>query len=338
MTKESNREENIDIQEVIVIGAGASGMFAAINIARSGKKVTIIEANDKPGKKILQTGNGRCNLTNMYFDNSMYNCNDNSFVKNAFLKFSVTDTIEEFEKMGVLLKKPIIKARSLEDARYTGIYPNSNQAATVREALVSNCYINGVKIINNMVVTKIEKVNDIFKIYLDNSENKMLMMAKRLLISVGTKAGVKEDFTDGIVESVADMGHRINKFLPGLCSIYADKIGKVFLKKVNGVRAEAKVHLYINDDYIKSAKGELQLCDYGLSGIVIFQLSALVSKGISNGENVKVNIDFLPEYEEGELVKILLCQDNYNKKSLLDLISGVLNKKLANELDRKSVV
>ena len=319
-------------EEIVIIGAGASGMFAALNIARRGKKVLLIEALERPGKKILQTGNGRCNLTNLYYNDEMYNCDSVDFVNGIINQLPVEKTTDFFESMGIILKKNLIKDINYDMARYTGVYPNSGQAATVADTLISYCGIYGVKLLNNTVAYRIEKVNDIFNIYVRRENKEDIISSKKLLISVGTKAGVKDSYTGDIEKSVMKLGHKINKFLPALCSLYADKSKKSFFKKVNGVRSEAVSTLYIDDNEVTKAKGEVQLCDYGLSGIVIFQLSSRASKALDNNKKVKAVMDFMPDYSADELAERIYSQYNYDKKSLLDLISGVINKKLANEL------
>lgn len=319
-------------EDIVVIGAGASGMFAAINIAKSGKKVLLIEALDRPGKKILQTGNGRCNLTNLYYNKKMYNCDNKDFVDGIIKQFPVEKTVEEFEKMGIICKKNVINTVEKDMARYTGVYPNSGQASTVGDTLISYCGINGIRILSNTIVTKIKKENDVFQIYVKNKDDESIITSLKLLISVGTKAGIKESHTYGIEKSVVDMGHKLNKFLPALCSLYSDKTKKSFFKKVNGVRSEVSATLYVDNEVINTSKGEIQLCDYGLSGIVIFQLSSLASKALYLGKTVEINVDFLPDFSGKELVNVIYRQQNYEKKSLLDIVSGVLNKKLANEL------
>lgn len=138
------------MEQTIIIGAGAAGLTAAIFAARKGAKVTILEHTDKAGKKILSTGNGKCNITNRYQDAACYRGTHSDFAMEVLKQFGVQDTLDFMESLGILCK---------EKNGY--IYPRSEQAATVREALLMECKHLGVVIQYSVDITKIERNSDV---------------------------------------------------------------------------------------------------------------------------------------------------------------------------------
>lgn len=316
-------------KDIYILGGGASGMFAAINAALSAKEnnikinISIIEANDKPGKKILATGNGRCNITNIDMSEDKYHCKDVRFINKVLKKYSCAETMNTFNKLGLLLT---------EKNGY--IYPASMQSSSVTDVLISYCNLLNVKVLNNMIVKEItyDRFSKMFHIsaYSNSDSNEIhTYIGDKVLISCGTKAGIKTDYSDNIIKSVIRLGHSIDRYLPALCSIYADKAYKEFFKNANGVRSEVSASLSVNKEVLESYSGELQITDYGLSGIVIFQLSSKISRALSEKSSTEVIIDFLPLYNLHELYDIVSKQLYFDKKSLLDILSGLLNKKLA---------
>lgn len=308
---------------VIIIGGGASGLFAAIMAADRGCKVTILDANEKAGKKLLVTGNGRCNLSNTESLADKYYCNDSEFLQSVFKRFSNEDTKKIFNSLGVAIKD-----------RNGYLYPNSMQAATVVSALISACLILGVQIINHCTVSNVEVQKDgSFKIY---SAQGKIYFADKVLMAFGSRAGLKEDSPSYMTASLNRLGHSIIPPAPALCSVYIkqDKFYQSFFKHAAGVRSEINADLIINGKPVMKFCGELQITDYGLSGIVIFQLSRLISRELLRDKQSKlyIMIDFLPEYSVDEVFAMLKNQQYYSKKSLLDLCMGLLNQKLALEL------
>lgn len=308
-------------REVIIIGGGASGLFAAIMAADRGCRVTILDANEKAGKKILVTGNGRCNLSNMEKLNDKYYCNDQQFIDLIFDRFSNMDVKTAFNRLGVALK---------DKKGY--IYPNSMQASTISSALISACQIQGVRIINNCTVTRVEvQKNGRFKI---NTLDNQTYSADRVLMAFGSRAGLKTDIPSYLLNSLKVLGHTIITPTPALCSVFVkmqDESYRCFFKNAGGVRSEIKATLNIDGKPVKEYSGELQITEYGLSGIVIFQLSRMISRTLLQNKQseIYIIIDFLPEYTTDEVLFMLKSQQYYDKKSLLDLYSGLINQKLA---------
>lgn len=319
-------------KNIYILGGGASGMFAAINAALLAKEnninvnIAIMEANGRPGKKILSTGNGRCNITNINISVDNYHCKNVSFISNILEKYSNTDVINTFEQLGLLLSD-----------RNGYVYPCSMQAASVTDTLVSCCNLLCVNFITDTVVSDISYDNTskkfkISAVSVSNPDSIHNYTGDKVLISCGTKAGIRTDYSGNIIKSVIRLGHSINEYLPALCSVYTDKVYKEFFKNTNGVRSEVNASLSVDNKISDIYSGELQITDYGLSGIVIFQLSSSISKALKEMSVPEVIIDFLPLHSLNELYNIISRQLFYEKKSLLDILSGILNKKLASGL------
>ena len=307
--------------KVIIIGGGASGMVAAIQAKKNGNDVTIFEANKKPGRKILVTGNGHCNLTNKDIKPDMFYSDDMTFIKELLKRFSYKDTLSFFNSIGLLTRE-----------KKNLIYPMSNQARSVVEALESQCHILGVKFIHKHVKS-IEKIQKhMFSIKTDDG---MMHSCDKLIIACGSAAGNKEYSNEGIIDYIKKTGHDYKTMVPALCGLCCDE--KSFFSKVKGIRSDVKVSVLINDEEIKiphnDTEGELQLTEYGLSGIVIFQISSIVSRALRNNNKVTVFVDFLPDFEDVVVIaNLLLSQDYAAKKNLMDINRGILNEDLAKEL------
>lgn len=299
------------MKDVVIIGGGASGLAAAISAARLGATVTILEKNSKCGKKLLITGNGRCNFWNEDQDIVHYH----SYNKDLLAEFLDNDdfVLKFFDSLGIVYNN-----------KGGGYYPFSNQALTVQNILVTECQRLGVEIIYNFDVFKVEK-KDCFFI---NDKIK----AKKVIVASGSKAASKTG-SDGFGYDIAlGFGHKITKVLPSLVQLKGDED---FFKKWSGIRVLSEVKLYENGKFIKKEFGELQLTDYGLSGICIFNLSGIVSSGLDKNFKEVVGINFMPWTNDalGELKK--LNKKSYHK-NISELLEGFLNYKLVDILLKKA--
>ena len=299
------------MKDVVIIGGGASGLAAAISAARLGATVTILEKNNKCGKKLLITGNGRCNFWNEDQDIVHYH----SYNKDLLAEFLDNDNfvLKFFDSLGIVYNN--------KGGCY---YPFSNQALTVQNILVTECQRLGVEIIYNFDVFKVEK-KDCFFI---NDKIK----AKKVIVASGSKAASKTG-SDGFGYDIAlGFGHKITKVLPSLVQLKGDED---FFKKWSGIRVLSEVKLYENGKFIKKEFGELQLTDYGLSGICIFNLSGIVSSGLDKNFKEVVGINFMPWTNDalGELKK--LNKESYHK-NISELLEGFLNYKLVDIILKKA--
>ncbi len=300
---------------VVIVGAGASGLAAAISAARGNNRVILLERNSVCGKKILMTGNGRCNYYNDDINISHYHSNDLSKLNNIITKDNLSKVLSFFDSIGIIPK--------IKDGYY---YPNTNQAITFRNSLLTEALSFGVDICYDTYVKDIEKDNNTFRLITNNNK----YICDKVIISTGGKS-YPITGSDGNGYSLLEkLGHSKTDILPSLVQLKGN--GK-FLKKWSGIRVLSKVSLYEDDKFIKDELGEIQLTDYGISGICVMQLSSIVTRGINTNKSEKILINFLPDYDEVSFSKYLEIRNNKLKnRSIYQLLEGIVNYKLLNVL------
>ncbi len=297
--------------KIAVIGAGASGLTAAISAAKSGARVTLFEKNHRVGKKILMTGNGKCNLSNKSLSEECYYSEDRAFISSAFEKFGFMDTIMFFNGLGLLLTE-----------KNGGIYPHSEQAASVLDALRFEAESLGIEIICDSNVENVEKNGTGFSVR--TVEDKLDF--ERVIIATGGKAAPKTG-SDGSGYAIAkSFGHSILKTYPALTGIRCEGD---FWNISSGVRCAAALLVEQDESGYGSSYGELQFTDYGISGIPAFQISRIVAGLLDEKKQVSIDIDLFPEVDEMTLfnefsARIMLLQD----RNIHQILSGFINKKL----------
>lgn len=309
--------------DVIIIGAGASGLMAAAAAASKGARVALLEHKDDIGKKILATGNGRCNFTNTDMSVNKFH-GSKALIKNGLSQFNYSDTICFFKELGI---------PAYDNAGY--IYPNSRQAASVVAAFRMELMRLHVDVKTGINITDIKPADDRtgYCIQTDKGSFK----SKRLIIACGLTASPKLGSDGSLFRQIEALGHHIQKPLPALCGFSCDGLN---FKKITGVRCDATVASVIDGQMTEQNTGELQLADYGISGIPVFQISSLMSRALDKGQRVKVIIDFLPAFSDDELNgyikdRSITMTDN---RSLNEMLNGLLNNKLLLELIHKSGV
>ena len=304
------------MKEVVIVGGGASGLTAAITAARNGKDVTLIERNNKCGKKILITGNGRCNFWNTDENLSHFHSSNSNLLKEFITDERKNSILKFFDSLGLAYKT--------KNGYY---YPFSNQAFTIENALLSECKKLNIKIINDITVEKIIK-KDCFIINPDKEK----ITAKNIIIATGSKAAPKTG-SDGLGYEISkSLGHNIITPLPSLVQLKADE---PYFKNWSGIRTDVKVNLLINHKYIKSETGEVQLTNYGLSGICIFNLSCETAKALNQNKNVIISINFIPFASNPKIFLQTLNKNSYHK-TISELLEGILHYKLVDIILKKT--
>ena len=314
-----------------IIGGGAAGMACAITAARAGAEVTIIEAGERMGQKILSTGNGKCNLGNMELNASQYH-GSCAFLSDAFSKFGTKDTIAFFESLGLYVK---------EKNGY--LYPQSEQASAVSDALRYEIAALGIKVITGFRATQVRKTGN--EATADGigsgsfivSDGKRELMLDRMILTCGGKAMPKTG-SDGSGWDIAQrLGHTIVPVVPALTNL---KCKEQFFKAISGVRTDARVTLLgksslsyggagLDDKALASERGELQLTDQGISGIPVFQLSREAAYLLRKQKEVGVLIDFLPMFSDAELVEMAKKRMSLrNGRTVEEFFTGILPKKI----------
>lgn len=304
-------------RRVAVIGGGASGIVAAIMAARGGAFVTLIEHKDRIGKKILSTGNGRCNFTNEYMKPDCFRGEDTTIVTKVLGQFGTSETLRFFAELG-------IAAKSKMGGYY---YPKSEQAAAVADVLSMELKRLGVTILLDTHVTEIKKNKDFFIKTTTKNLN-----ADAVILAAGGKASAVLG-SDGSGYALAkSFGHTIAPVVPALVQLH----GKgTFFKQVSGVRVDAKVTLYVDGREMASDMGELQLTNYGISGIPVFQISRFAAMALYEKKIPKAVIDFMPEMSVEELSAFFLeRQAQSPAKTAEEFLIGIFNKKLISILIR----
>lgn len=300
--------------KVAIIGGGASGLTASIYASKN-HNVTIFERNNVCGKKITITGNGKCNYWNEDQDFEHYHSQTPSILS-SFLKSSImNETQDFFRELGIVPK--------IKNGYY---YPNSMQATSIRNTLEKKAMENGVHIIKDMLIEKIVKKENKFIL---NPEKEHLQFDK-IILACGSIVAPKTG-SDGIgYQLAASFGHTIIKPNPTLVQLVCDA---PFLNSWSGVRAEVSISLIINDTEIRREKGEIQLTDYGVSGICIFNLSRDVKKSLEENKRIFLKIDFFPLFQKYSLDDLLKWFDERSEVlkgySLDEMLEGILPYKLA---------
>lgn len=299
------------MRHVTVIGGGAAGMMAAITSAREGARVTILEHKERIGKKILSTGNGRCNFTNTYQTPACYRSDNRDFAWNIIQKFNVEKTISFFKELGIYPKD-----------RNGYLYPYSDQAAAILEVLQIEVAKLDICVMTEINVLDIQPVKKGIRITTD----KKTITADSVILACGSKAAPVTG-SDGSGYQLAKLfGHRIVPVLPALVQL---RCAEKFYKSISGVRVQGTVEIYADDIFLASDTGEIQLTNYGISGIPVFQVSRYAAKALYQKQSVTAVLNFMPDMNKDEFLlflkeRITLCP----YKTLDEFFTGVFPKKL----------
>ena len=302
--------------DCLIVGGGASGIIAALVAKDLGKDVAIIEGTDRIGKKILTTGNGRCNISNVNIVSpfSNYNSENNSFFNYCLENFSVENTKNLFLTLGL----PIIE---LEKGK---LYPESLQASSVVDILKLSLEEKNIPVYTNCKVKTIHRKKG-FILSTDNEEF-TLFTGKKLALACGGKSAIKTGSDGSGFNLAKNLGHSIVTPLPAIVQL---KLNYPHLKALSGIKFNGKASVLINNKIIREDEGEILFTDYGISGPPILQLSAIASKGIYRHNNVEIKIDMMPEKSKEEVENFVYGHlAMFSHRSIFIFLIGVINKKL----------
>ena len=274
--------------KLIIVGGGASGLVAAVAAARASKKgsdILLLESGAKPGRKILSTGNGHCNMTNEKALPMAYHSDNAMILDDLLARFSYRDVLDFFNELGI----PSVS----RDGYY---YPKNKEASSIRDALVSEVQRLGVRIFPNTKIVKAEKNADCF--VLTDTEGREYR-GDRVILAAGGMAFPKSG-SDGSGYNLAmDLGHSIVQPLPGLVALTAEEN---WVKNFAGVRLDGTVTLQVDGIRRRSQQGEIQLTDYGISGIPIFQLSGDAVDALSQNKKTAILLNFWDNKTETDIL------------------------------------
>lgn len=290
---------------IAVIGAGASGMAAALAAAEGGGEVVLLERQARVGRKLLATGNGRCNLSNLRAGERGYHGADPCFVRPALNRFPPEETLNWFRKMGLYTV-----------AEPSGrVYPYSDQANSVVDILRFGLEREHVQVKLGFEAERVRRTS--YGFLIESREERL--SCQRLIVACGGLAGSKLGGGLGGYRILKSLGHSCGKLRPSLVQLKSDWKGCVGLK---GVRANCRAQILRDGAVFAQSSGEIQFTEYGLSGPVIFEISRDACQGKGQWQ---CRLDFLPDMKETELEALLSCRSGIPASELL---TGILHNRL----------
>lgn len=331
------------MRRVGIIGGGAAGIVAAIAAARNDRQaeVFILEQNERIGRKILATGNGRCNLTNRQAVSSCvescYRGEDIGFAKSVLAQFGYEDTLRFFSSLGLVVRM-----------RGDYAYPRSEQASAVLEVLELELKRLGVKIYCRVKVESVVKEQTRFCIrvterFQDGKQGALIPEARghgqrnekmtkhtfradRVILACGGMAAPVFGSDGNGFRLAKSLGHSVASVVPSLVQL---RVKNHPFGKASGVRTEAAVTALVDGEAVFSDRGEVQITAYGISGIPVFQISRFLAMGLLEKKHSEVLLDFLPEYSKEEVFGLLVKLAG-NRKNLTaeEWLAGIFNRKL----------
>lgn len=298
--------------KVLVVGGGAAGMMAAISATNQGAEVVILERNNRVGKKILATGNGRCNYTNINLSISNYHGNNPKFAYSCISKFGVDKTLDFFEQLGI--------TPAVEDNGK--VFPLSFQSSSVLDVLRFELEDLGIEVLTDGFVTNIKK-EDKFQLTLMNGRK---IYGDRVILATGGNAAPNTG-SDGNGYTLAkNMGHSIVDVFPGLVQLKLE--GNIF-KQVDGVKFVGTAGLYRKNQLIKEDRGDILFTNYGISGPPILQLSRTALEYLNNSKDIELKVSIIDTKTEEELYDYLIYRFGFMAKKTIERgLIGLINKRL----------
>jgi len=292
--------------KVAIIGAGASGLVASIFSARNGNEVYVFEKNNDAGKKLLLTGNGRCNFSNVDHNLNHYHSSNGDLIKEIINDNNIEKVMDFFKNIGVVSKN-----------KNGYLYPFSEKSSSIKSALVNEAKSVGVNFLFNSEVNEIKTTGDGFLINNGFFDKVVVATGSYSLPKTGS-----DGFGYGIAES---FNHTINEVNPSLVQLVSNIS---ILNDWAGKRCEVNVIHCENEKLVKEEKGEIQLTNYGLSGICIFNLSRDIRIGLNKCLEEGVIINFVP-WLEGNIMDFLTKRNNDLKtRNITELCDGFMDYSL----------
>lgn len=300
-------------RHVLVIGGGAAGLMAAISARRLGAKVTILERNPRIGKKILATGNGRCNFTNIYAKADNYSGKDPGFSNYALSNFTAEDTIRFFEKLGIQHK--------IEDEGKA--FPMSDQASSFLDVFLYELNVLGIDTLCNSYIKKINKKGEDFILELDSGK---VFVGDRVVIATGGKAMPSSGSDGNGYDLAKGLGHTITPIFPALVQIMLEG---PFFKRISGVKFVGTAKAIHNGKVVAEDRGDILFANYGISGPPILQISRKVGEMLETDEGVYLEISIIDRMSTDELKALLKKRFALGPNRPIDFsFVGLINKRL----------
>lgn len=317
------------VWDAVIIGGGASGMFAALHLKnlQPNSSILIVERNTKLGKKLLITGNGRCNLSNLDASVEYYHGLVPSFVEVPLQKYSVADTREIFDQIGL---------HTMSD-EFGRIYPITQNAGSVLDCLRFALSESGVDILFSAMVSSVVYDKGSFYIHTDKGE---FIQSKAVLVATGGACAPHTGSDGNGYDILSSFGHTCLSTLPGIVQI---KTKREWVKQLSGIRLQAEIALFFGAECVRKQYGEILFTDYGVSGPATLQLSSHVSRILSENNLARPNklllhIDFFPDRRRTDIFdELQRRRAKYSHRTIDALLVGLVQNRLATALIKSAV-
>lgn len=300
------------MKKIVIIGGGMSGMVAAIAAAGHGMDITLLERQNRVGRKLLLTGSGRCNLTNTKIDEDFYLTDEPGRLKKILDVYAPCEK-ELWKSLGLMTKE-----------KNGCVYPLSGQAASVLNCLRLKLEEAGVTVRTDYEAGYIEKRNGRFII--ENAEHQEKIFADAVILACGGMAGVYGEQQKNGYALCRQLGHSLLPCDPALVQTICE--GNYF-KSVSGIRTDVRISLLLDEIVTATEEGELQITDQGLSGIAVFQLTRYLGEALRKGKRAGFLVNFIPYMDSDEWIKMMfLRRESMKHRSAENFFTGILHKNL----------
>jgi predicted Rossmann fold flavoprotein len=301
-------------REILVVGGGASGLMTALTAARLGARVRVLERMSRVGKKLLATGNGRCNLTNMNMDVRFFHGAKPRFVQSVLDRFDLTATLAFFEELGIV-------PRVEEEGK---VFPESEQASSVLDLLRYELGRLGVEEICDCSGRAVQRDSSGLVCRATDGRE---FRADRIIVAAGGKSAPNMGSNGGGQKIAESMGHRVIETFPALVQVNLDS---PFLKRLQGLKLRGDAVVLVDGCERRTERGELLFTDYGISGPPILQLSRVVSEFTARGRDVRLRLDLFPDVSEERLRESIRARiERAPHRNGEYFLVGFLHKRLA---------
>ncbi|SFV53479.1 NAD(FAD)-utilizing dehydrogenases [hydrothermal vent metagenome] len=303
-----------------IVGGGASGLISAILLARDGYSITLLERQKKVARKILASGNGRCNIGNVSPTIDHYHSSNPPFIKALLDGYSASDIISLFSSLGIHI---------IEGADGK-LFPMSLQASSVVEIVMHEIEALDIEIIYGCEVLALSQRDGLFVLETTQGE----MLSSHLLIASGSEASPQLGGNRSGIAIASALGHNEVPSMPSLVQLTTDE---KWVSRASGVKIESLVKLYADGDYITQREGDILFTDYGVSGLAILDISRSVSEQLASYSYCELSIDIVPHITKEQLRQIFLSYvDSKSRKPIEIWLMGFVNKKLISTIIEQS--